>query len=393
MRIATIRPPRLRTKEEGKRTATWLELFYDLVFVVGVAVLGGRLVADTSWTGIWSYVAYFTLLWWLWASHTFYADRYDTDDLLYRLLATGQIIALVLVAASLSLGESASNVAFAVGYTLARGVLLALYARAYKYVPETRPLVKGYLIGFGIGAGLWAISIPTPAPWQYALWATGFAIELATPWIMRREQARVPLDVSHLPERFGLFTILVLGESIAAVVSGLTHVGWGFPSTVTALLGVGVAAGLWWMYFDNVEGIVVRRRDADGRNWRPTTWIYSHLPLAIGVAMVGVGLDHAVIGAAHGSWPASERWALVAGMAVAFGSLALIHAATAHPTNRKVHVAIARNRLIAAPLALAAGLLAGIAIPWLVGILFLITAVEVATDMRTWALLGPPGTD
>ena len=90
-RFARITPPRLQTVEEGRhRTATWLELFYDLAFVVVVAVLGSRLQADVSWPGLTSFIGYFALLWWLWASHTFYADRYDTDDLVYRLLATAQ---------------------------------------------------------------------------------------------------------------------------------------------------------------------------------------------------------------------------------------------------------------------------------------------------------------
>ncbi len=96
---------------EEERKATWLELFYDLVFVVAVAVLGGRLQTVTGSTGVLSYLGYFLLLWWLWASHTFYADRYDTDDLVYRLLATVQLIAVAIIAASVSPGPSSSSVA------------------------------------------------------------------------------------------------------------------------------------------------------------------------------------------------------------------------------------------------------------------------------------------
>ncbi len=87
MKFAALAPPRLRTLEESERTATWLELFYDLAFVAAVAMMGTRLVHDVSWPSIASYLGYFALVWWLWASHTFYADRYDTDDLIYRLLA------------------------------------------------------------------------------------------------------------------------------------------------------------------------------------------------------------------------------------------------------------------------------------------------------------------
>ena len=261
MRLAAIQPPRLRTAEEGgDRSATWLELFYDLVFVVAVAVLGIRLIADTSWTGLASYLGYFVALWWLWASFTFYADRYDTDDLVYRLLAVGQIVAIALLAASISSGPAGSTTAFALAYAAARIVLILMYERVRRHVPETRVLVTGYIKGFTVGAAIWLISAFVPEPFRFFLWAIALAVELATPYIMRREQAKVPLDVSHLPERFGLFTILVLGESIAAVVAGLGGLGWELAPTLTAALGVVVATGMWWMYFDNLEGSVVRRR-------------------------------------------------------------------------------------------------------------------------------------
>ena len=153
-RIARITPPRLQTLDQSRgRTATWLELFYDLAFVVVVAVLGQRLHEDVSWSGLASFIGYFALLWWLWASHTFYADRYDTDDLVYRVLATAQMMAVLVIAASLTSGPAESTTAFAAGYATARLVLLAMYTRVYRHVAETRRLVGGYLIGFGIAAG------------------------------------------------------------------------------------------------------------------------------------------------------------------------------------------------------------------------------------------------
>ena len=191
MRMRSLQPPRLRTLEtEGHRTATWLELFYDLAFVAAVAVLGVRLAGVDQAGGVWVYLGFLLLIWWLWVSHTFYADRYDTDDLIYRILATVQLVAVAVIAASLS-GDALSTFAFAVGYTLARLVLLAMYWRARIHLVETRALVTGYLVGFGLGATLWAISIVTPEPARYVLWAAAFAVDLATPWVMRREQARV----------------------------------------------------------------------------------------------------------------------------------------------------------------------------------------------------------
>ena len=223
VRLAALRPPSLRTKETGeKRAATWLELFYDLVFVVAVSRLGGRLLHadDLSGNDVLAFVGLFVVVWWTWAGFTFYADRFDTDDLGQRLLAMVQIVAVALMAASVSSGEAESTRAFAISYIAARLVLITMYVRARYHVPETRVLITGYLRGMSAAGGLWVISVLVPEPWQFVLWGIDMAIDLATPFIMRKEQARVPLDVTHLPERFGLFTILVLGEPVTSVVGG-----------------------------------------------------------------------------------------------------------------------------------------------------------------------------
>jgi low temperature requirement protein LtrA len=384
-RIARIAPPRLQTLDQDRhRTATWLELFYDLAFVVVVAVLGERLYSDVSWTGLASFGGYFALLWWLWASHTFYADRYDTDDLVYRLLATAQMMAVLVMAAALTSGPAESTIAFSAGYASARLVLLAMYARVYRHVAETRRLVGGYLVGFGLAAALWTASIFVPDQARFALWAVALTVDLATPWVMRRQQAAVPLDVSHLPERFGLFTILVLGESLAAVMAGLRHLDWASGPVLTAAFGVALATTLWWMYFDNAEGSVVRRSEADRRTWRPTAWIYTHLPLAAALAALGVALDHAVSEAGHGAMDQGHRWLLVGAVMIALSAMALIQVASLTHPKGSLNRAIAVNRLAALPFLLLIGSLRDPG-PLMVvlGVLGVCVAVLVA-DMTAW---------
>ncbi len=381
MKLAALTPPRLRTIEESERTATWLELFYDLVFVAAVAIMGTRIVHDTSWTGVVSYLAYFALVWWLWASHTFYADRYDTDDLVYRLLAGAQMVAVAVIAVSLSLGDAGSTQAFALGYTLARVVLLLLYARAYRHVPETRELVRGYLIGFGAASALWLISIVTPAPARFWIWAVAFAIDLATPYAVRKIQAAAPLDVSHLPERFGLFTILVLGESIVAVTVGLSHVSWQVSTTVVGVFGLGAATCLWWINFENLDGFVVRRR-GEGKNWRPTVWIYGHLPLAAALATFGVSIELAIVGADHGhGYPTAARWLLVTSVAFALASMAAIQFASIRDGHDHLRRAAIRNRLVGIPFVLAIGLIPGLPASWTMACVTLMCTAEVVADL------------
>ena len=352
LRLSALRPPSLRTKETeaAHRSATWLELFYDLVFVVAVAALGHRLLLDHDWNGALAFAGLFVPLWWSWAGFTFYADRYDTDDLGQRLLAVAQMIAIALMAGSISGGESDSAAAFAVAFVLARVVLLTMYTRAYRAVPSTRPLVAGYLRGFAIGGAFWVVSIWVPDPWRFVLWGVGLAVDFATPYVLRQIQAKVPLSLSHLPERFGLFTILVLGESIAAVVAGLSEFNWAPASTSGAIIGVLTASGLWWIYFDNLEGRVVRRREGQRTAWKPTVWIYSHLPLAIGLTATGIGLEFLV--AQEGE---SVRWVAVGGVALALFAMGVIHFATERDDPRR-DIRQAQYRLAAAALVLVIGL-------------------------------------
>ena len=357
MRLAAIRPPQLRTLEEGERSATWLELFYDLAFVASVAMLAGRLLSDSSWTGWLSYAAYFALVWWLWASHTFYADRYDTDDLIYRIVAALQMVAIAFIAGSLSTDIGGNTTVFAAAYASARVILLILYARVYRHVAASRDLVRGYLIGHSIAAVIWVASIFVPEPARFWLWGVAFAIDLATPYVMRRVQARVPLDVSHLPERFGLFTILVLGEVIVAVTVGLGHVSWAWATSLVGAFGILLATGLWWLHFDNLDGFVVRRR---GRktDWRPTVWIYSHMPLAVGLAMVGVGVEHAIVASdGHHDYHLADRWILVGGMVLVLAAMTAISVASIRIEREVVGRRIAINRGVATLVALLVGAL------------------------------------
>lgn len=383
MKIAGIKPPSLRTLEgESDRSATWLELFYDLAFVVAVAVLGGRLFDAHDFAGVLSYLGYFVLIWWLWASHTFYADRYDTDDLVYRVLATAQLAAVAIIAASLTAGPAESNAWFATGYTVARLALLVMYWRARRHVEATRTLVNGYLLGFGIAAALWALSIFVDGTLRFTLWTVALVIDLATPWVMRKEQARVPLDVSHLPERFGLFTILVLGESIAATVVGLGHVDWAGPTTFAGVMALVVATSIWWLYFDNVEGMVVRRDPNAEHDWRPTVWIYSHFGIAAGLVMTAVGLEHAITEAGH-EFPSFERWLLVGGTALTITALGLTHLASGSVETYALHNRVGYTRFFAAGLALILGLFASMSSQALVLALAAILVATALSGVRT----------
>jgi low temperature requirement protein LtrA len=215
------------------------------------------------------------------------------------------------------------------------------------------------------------------------LWAVALTIDLATPWLMRRQQAEVPLDVSHLPERFGLFTILVLGESLAAVMAGLAELDWSWGPVLGVALGVGLTTTLWWLYFDNAEGSVVRRRDTDLRTWRPTAWIYAHFPLAAALAAMGVALEHAVAEVGRGRMEPGHRWLLVGAVIVALSAMALIQLASLIHQKGSLNRAISMNRVAALPILLVIGVLEPGSLMVVLAVLGVCVAVLIA-DMRAW---------
>ena len=296
-----LRPPRLRTTlEEGEtsdlRHATWMELFYDLVFVVAVSALGGRLSDDYSPAGILQFVCLFVPVWWAWVGHTIYSARFDTDDLVHRLGTAAMMLAAAAMAVQIPTALEGGSAGFAAAYVGARVVLLLLYAGARHFVPVARGVTSLYLVGFGLGAGLWAASILVPPPARYVLWAAGLAVDFATPWIgrLRGILRGFPLDTSHLPERFGLFTIIVLGEAILGVVGGMSEVHWQATSIATAALAFVVAVCIWWVYFTFVDEAPFLGNLGSGQ-----PYIYSHLPIVISVVAIAVGMEHAIVEASE----------------------------------------------------------------------------------------------
>jgi low temperature requirement protein LtrA len=162
---------------------------------------------------------------------------------------------------------------------------------------------------------------------------------------------RAPVHASHLPERVGLFTIIVLGETVVAVVIGTSTVEWSLKSGIVAALGFVLAAGFWWIYFDYLDGeTLVGRSIRAGQ-----AYFYSHLPLTAGIVALGVGVEHAIEETSGTELHDGTRWLLCGGLALAFVSLAIIHRIAAD-ARRDVDVWL---RLGVVGVALAVALLGG----------------------------------
>ncbi|KYC36036.1 low temperature requirement protein A [Scytonema hofmannii PCC 7110] len=320
-------PPRLRIGEESEeeRRATWLELFYDLVFVVAVSQLAHYLHEHISLSGLIGFVVLFIPVWWSWIGTTFYANRFDSDDIGRRLLVGLHMATAAAMAVNIHHGLDKTSAGFAIAYALGRIVLVIEYTRAGQHIPAARPLTNRFASGFAIAAFCWLVSAFLPSPWRFALWGVGLIIDFATPITASKLQLQLPPHPSHLPERFGLFTILVLGEAIIAVVNGVSQKNWQISTAMTAVLGLCTAFSLWWVYFDNLGGTPIRRTKTEGRSVLINIWLYTHLPLVIGIAATGVAVELVLLSNPEVGLPDNIRWLLCGSLALCYLSLAVLH--------------------------------------------------------------------
>lgn len=306
MAKAIFQPPRLRQEEceEEERRATWLELFFDLIFVVAIAQLAHNFKSDFSFLGFAKLALLFVPVWWCWIGATFYDTRFDNDGLVDRLITLLQMAIAATMAANIHHGLDSSSVGFALSYIAFRGVLICQYLHAGYHVSQARQLTSWYAVGFTGSIVFWLASIFVPLPWRFLFWGIGLIIDFATPLTAGKRVAQVPPDMAHTTERIGLFTIIVLGESIVAVVSGVGDKEWTPVSIAIALLGLSIAFSFWWMYFDTVDESPLHAM-RKGQMKIALTWLYSHLPLTIGLTATGVGVEKMIHGLGHDS--ASEE--------------------------------------------------------------------------------------
>ena len=373
-----IRPPRLATGEE--REASRLELFYDLAYVLVVAELAAAFLKDLSWSGAATFAGLFTTMWLAWVSTTLYANRFDTDDVVFRVAQLVGTAAIAGCAAAATDGLGSTSAPFAACFLLGRLVLLGLYLRAWWYVPDGRPTIGVYLASTSTAATLWAVSLLVPPPARFVLWAVAVAADAAGPLIATWRGNTAPLHMEHLPERFGLFVILVLGEMVAAVVTGVHDAKWSALPVAVSAIGFVVAAALWWSYFDvaSARGNDELQDADDAIDERHDLYIYGHLPLTLGIAAAGVGLEEMILHP-DAELPAPPGWAAIAGIGLCLLGAGIILAGT----HQRLSAMWPWPTIALAPLAAYA--LLPISPPLLVGLLALTVVIVAITGARRLA--------
>jgi low temperature requirement protein LtrA len=380
-----LRLLRIRTTPtEHEEKTTWLELFFDLVYVAILVVLGDRLSHNLTSQGVIEFALLFIPIWLSWLEPVFYSRRFPTDDIGHRLLTVLYMGAMVSLAFELYdvTGETATS--FLLAYAATKAILALMYARAWRLHPEYRSFAGANAGVFAILAVLWA-AIALLEPFAYSWWAIATALGLLSPFILPRilrqaglsEKDLPPVKAHYVLDRFGELTIIVLGEFFLKAALGAAERESHRLTTFYGLALLTVSVGLWWLYFDHLE-----HSSLDADRTRRRVWIDLHYPLLAAIAAYGVA-GTKVLALAPGEALAGEKRLLLAG-ALAIALLAGAGLERAAP-EREEPLARKPQTWVrvagAAVLAVLAFLGGGLSAPLLVASIALVFAVLVAVDV------------
>jgi low temperature requirement protein LtrA len=325
-----------RDSDEAHRTSSPLELLFDLTFVVAIAQvadeLGKKIDAGQAVAGIIPFVMVFFAIWWAWLNFTWFASAYDSDDVPYRLLVLIQMGGVLVLAAGVPAAFEHQNFfGITLGYCIMRVGLVIQWVRAAVENPDGRVTATRYAVGVGIIQLLWLgrLLLPTNAANQW--WTVYLAffllvvLEGFVPYWAERT-GMTTWHPHHIAERYGLFTIILLGETIAVLALGDSKVVTA-GDRVGPLIAVGISSlvlifGLWWLYFlqPSGDGLAEHREGS-------FFWGYGHYFVFAGLASLGAGLEVVVTSAGGHSVvpPETAAWSIAIPVALYLASLLVAH--------------------------------------------------------------------
>lgn len=247
-----------RDPGQAHRAASPLELFFDLVFVVAVSTASAQLHHAVSHGdvlhGITSYAMLFFAIWWAWMNFTWFATSFDTDDWLYRIATFVQMAGVLILAAGIPRAfDDGDFVLPVIGYVVMRVAMVAQWLRASRAGGALRSPARRYAFGIAAVQVLWILFLLIPSgPVQLAAFIVFALIEIAVPVFAERHH-QTPWHPHHITERYGLFTLIVLGESLLAsanaIIDAVDEVAALGPLLAISALAFVVTAALWWIYF------------------------------------------------------------------------------------------------------------------------------------------------
>ena len=373
------RPPRAHGEVITGRTVSFLELFYDLVYVAVIAQAAHHLAEHVSVRGSAEFAVVFGLIWTAWVNGSLYLELHGREDGRTRTVVFVQMGVLVLLAVFAADAAGDGGRGFALVYATFLAISTWLWSSVRRQDrrdhPEFLPVTGRYVAGMGVGVLVVFASAFLPEEPRLVVWA-GVVIA----WIVGLVlvgRSRVGLNrgvppTESLVERFGLFTIIVLGEFVFGVVDGLSVPDRDVLTVTTGMIALVIGFGFWWIYFD-----LVGRRLPRGDGRALATWLLSHLPITMSIAAAGAAMV-SFIGHAHDArTPASTAW-LLSG-AVALGLLSLI--LTERALLDADRLAVVYRPL---PVALAGGAAAALIVGWVRPAPWLLALLLVAILSVLW---------
>ncbi|MEM7141137.1 MAG: low temperature requirement protein A [Actinomycetota bacterium] len=268
------------------RAVGWLELFYDLVYVATLIQIGNFLSSNLDWTGFGRFLVLMFVTWWAWSGETAYQNRYFVDDVIHRMLVLVQMFGVASMGLSVSEAFGDLSAQFALSFVLVRTVLVVMWVRSHRAHPESRALASAYKLGIGGGVVIWLASIALPDDVRWIAWLVAIAFEIvffARPSVIRETFTWQP-DDHHLVERFGIFTIIVLGEAFVKILDDAQGTQLGSDQVVSGVILVTCLFALWWLHFSDSAGELYDLSSSV----KPLSWLYGHLFLAVALVMFGV---------------------------------------------------------------------------------------------------------
>ncbi|RZQ63032.1 low temperature requirement protein A [Amycolatopsis suaedae] len=289
------RPMRARPGDEPHRVATSLELLYDLCFVVAVGRTAiefhHALSENHVLQGLAGFLFVFWAIWWPWLQFSWFASSYDTDDVPYRLAVLVQIAGGLVIAAGVPGAFHGDFRVVVIGYVLMRLAAVTQWLRAARSDPARRVTALRYAGGITVVQVLWIARLWLPDSLLVPSVLVLFLVELAVP-VWAERAAGTTWHPHHIAERYGLFTIIVLGETVigatAAVQEGIAETEALAELIGLAGCGLVIVFAMWWLYFDRPGHARLTSLPAAIR------WGYGHYLIFASAAAVGSGIEVAV---------------------------------------------------------------------------------------------------
>jgi low temperature requirement protein LtrA len=289
---AEPRPHRLTAVMREESRVTPLELFFDLVYVLALTQCTALMADDPTWEGLAKGLLVLGVMWWSWVGYAWLTSVVNPEEGAVRLVMFAAMGAFLVVALCVPGAFEDEALLFAAAYALVRLTHIGLFLIASGDDPGLRHAVWGLLASTALGTGLLVGASFADGVLQGALWALALAFDMGGPLVI--DPAGWRLEPGHFAERHGLILIIALGESIVAIGVGAEH-GVTAGVVAAALVGIAIAAALWWLYFD-VVALVAERRLSNAAPGRERNTIardsfsYLHFPMIAGIVLVALGL-------------------------------------------------------------------------------------------------------